>query len=49
MTMQPPTDPAGKPLTKNQHLLQWVDEMARLTKPDTHPCGATARKRRSIV
>ena len=32
--MQPPTDQAGKPLTKNQHLLQWVDEMARLTKPD---------------
>ncbi len=32
--MQSPTDQAGKPLTKNQHLLQWVDEMARLTKPD---------------
>ena len=32
--MQPPTDSAGKPLTKNQHLLDWVDEMARLTKPD---------------
>ena len=32
--MQSPTDQAGKPITKNQHLLQWVDEMARLTKPD---------------
>ena len=32
--MQPPTDASGKPLTKNQHLLQWVDEMARLTKPE---------------
>ncbi len=32
--MQPPTDPAGKPLTKNESLLKWVDEMARLTKPD---------------
>src|SRR6202453_2141368 len=32
--MQPPTDASGKPVTKNQHLLQWVDEMARLTKPD---------------
>jgi len=32
--MQPPTDHAGKILTKNQHLLQWVAETARLTKPD---------------
>src|SRR5579864_1161635 len=24
----------GRPLTKNQQLLQWVEEMARLTKPD---------------
>src|SRR5579864_8199745 len=32
--MQQPTDSAGKPLTKNQHLLQWVDDMARLTKPE---------------
>jgi len=32
--MQPPTDHAGKPLTQNPHLLQWVDEMARLTRPD---------------
>jgi len=32
--MQSPTDHAGKPLTKNPHLTQWVDEMARLTKPD---------------
>jgi len=32
--MQPPTDHSGKILTKNQHLLQWVGEMARLTKPD---------------
>ena len=32
--MQTPSDAAGKPLTKNQHLLEWVDEMARLTKPD---------------
>ncbi len=29
-----PNDAAGKPLTKNAKLLQWVDEMARLTKPD---------------
>jgi phosphoenolpyruvate carboxykinase (GTP) len=33
--MQPPTDHAGKPLTKNTHLIQWVEEMARVTKPDT--------------
>ncbi len=33
--MQPPTDHAGKTLTKNQHLLKWVEEMARLTKPDS--------------
>src|ERR1700744_662109 len=32
--MQTPTDAAGKPLTKNQHLIEWVDERARLTKPD---------------
>src|SRR5580700_8494922 len=32
--MQPPTDASGKPLTKNQHLLQWVEETARLTKPE---------------
>src|ERR1700679_1345886 len=32
--MPTPTDAAGKPLTKNQHLLDWVDEMARLTKPE---------------
>src|SRR5580692_3439931 len=32
--MQTPIDAAGKPLTKNQHLLKWVDEMAKLTKPD---------------
>src|SRR5579883_807236 len=32
--MQIPTDQAGKPLTKNQQLIQWVEEMARLTKPD---------------
>jgi phosphoenolpyruvate carboxykinase (GTP) len=29
-----PTDTAGKPLTKNPHLLKWVEEMARLTKPE---------------
>ena len=28
------TDTSGKSLTKNQHLLAWVEEMARLTKPD---------------
>ncbi len=28
------TDHNGKTMTKNQHLLAWVDEMARLTKPD---------------
>jgi phosphoenolpyruvate carboxykinase (GTP) len=28
------TDHNGKSLTKNQHLLGWVEEMARLTKPD---------------
>ena len=33
--MQPPTDFAGKPLTKNKHLVQWVEEMARMTKPDS--------------
>jgi phosphoenolpyruvate carboxykinase (GTP) len=27
-------DHNGKSLTKNEHLLAWVDEMARLTKPD---------------
>jgi phosphoenolpyruvate carboxykinase (GTP) len=32
--MQPPTDHAGKPLTKNVSLIQWVEETARLTKPD---------------
>ena len=32
--MQSPTDHAGKPLTKNKHLLEWVEEMAHLTKPD---------------
>ena len=32
--MQPATDHAGKPLTKNAALLQWVEETARLTKPD---------------
>jgi phosphoenolpyruvate carboxykinase (GTP) len=32
--MHPPTDHAGKTLTKNDHLIKWVDEMARLTKPD---------------
>src|SRR3984885_5521014 len=32
--MQPPTDATGKPLTKNASLLEWVEEMARLTKPD---------------
>src|SRR5580704_12475964 len=32
--MQPPTDSSGKPLTRNQHLIQWVEQMARLTKPD---------------
>jgi len=32
--MQPPTDFAGKPLTKNKHLMHWVEEMARMTKPD---------------
>jgi len=29
-----PTDSSGKPLTKNAKLLAWVDEMAKLTKPD---------------
>jgi phosphoenolpyruvate carboxykinase (GTP) len=32
--MVAPSDHAGKALTKNDHLLRWVDEMARLTKPD---------------
>ena len=41
--MQPPTTPvdhaapvdhAGKTLTRNKHLLSWVDAMARLTQPD---------------
>ncbi len=29
------SDHAGKKLVKNAHLMQWVDEVARLTKPDT--------------
>jgi phosphoenolpyruvate carboxykinase (GTP) len=29
-----PTESTGKPLTKNAKLLAWVDEMAKLTKPD---------------
>jgi phosphoenolpyruvate carboxykinase (GTP) len=28
------SDVAGRPLTKNPHLLKWVDEVAALTKPD---------------
>jgi phosphoenolpyruvate carboxykinase (GTP) len=32
--MQYPTDYTGKLLTKNQHLCTWIDEIARLTKPD---------------
>ena len=32
--MQRSTEPAGKPLTRNPHVLRWVDEMARLTQPD---------------
>ncbi|MBV9947948.1 MAG: phosphoenolpyruvate carboxykinase (GTP), partial [Myxococcales bacterium] len=32
--MQPPTDHAGKILTRNTELLHWVEEAARLTKPD---------------
>jgi phosphoenolpyruvate carboxykinase (GTP) len=33
--MQFPTDQSGKPLTKSDDLVRWVDEMARLTKPDS--------------
>src|SRR6478672_1374856 len=29
-----PQDASGKPLTKNEHLVAWVAEMAKLTKPD---------------
>jgi phosphoenolpyruvate carboxykinase (GTP) len=32
--MKPPTDHAGKILTRNQVLLAWVEEAARLAKPD---------------
>jgi phosphoenolpyruvate carboxykinase (GTP) len=32
--MQMHTDQAAKPLTKNEHLVEWVEETARLTKPD---------------
>jgi phosphoenolpyruvate carboxykinase (GTP) len=32
--MHPPVDHAGKTLTKNAHLMKWVEEMAQLTKPD---------------
>jgi phosphoenolpyruvate carboxykinase (GTP) len=32
--MQTPTDQSGNPLTKNQHLLRWVEDAKRLTKPD---------------
>src|SRR5579859_7566793 len=29
-----PKDAHGKPVTSNQHLLEWVDSMAKLTKPE---------------
>ena len=29
-----PADAAGKPLTKNRHVLAWVEEVARRTRPD---------------
>jgi phosphoenolpyruvate carboxykinase (GTP) len=29
-----PADAHGKPLTSNQHLLEWVQKMAKLTQPD---------------
>src|SRR5579883_2119951 len=32
--MQPPIDHSGKTLTRNQRLLQWVQDTAHLTKPD---------------
>jgi phosphoenolpyruvate carboxykinase (GTP) len=32
--MQYPTDQSGKPLTKSAELLKWVEETARMTKPD---------------
>jgi phosphoenolpyruvate carboxykinase (GTP) len=32
--MQYPTDQSGKPLTKSAELVQWVEQMARMTKPD---------------
>jgi phosphoenolpyruvate carboxykinase (GTP) len=32
--MQYPTDQSGKPLTKSDDLVQWVEQMARMTKPD---------------
>ena len=32
--MQFPTDQSGKPLTRSAELVQWVEEMARMTKPD---------------
>src|SRR5579863_2390007 len=32
--MHYPMDPSGKPLTKSDDLVRWVDEMARMTRPD---------------
>ncbi len=29
-----PKDSHGKPLTRNEHLMTWVADMAKLTKPD---------------
>ncbi len=34
MSASLPVDSNGKPLTKNEQLLKWVNEMAQLTKPD---------------
>jgi phosphoenolpyruvate carboxykinase (GTP) len=46
--MTAPQSPTGEPLSRNPHLLKWIEESARLTKPDRIVwCdGSEAEKRR---